>query len=272
MKWLISFLAMLSPGALFAGCGDAPEACEIDSGSYHAVLPADPEGAPVVIWLHGAGSHGGAAIGNKALVQGFTERGYVVLAPTGFRSFGGAKGRSWNFYPGWEGRDETVFLRDVLSDAGARFGLDTGRSLLSGFSAGGFMVTYLACQTPELFSAYAPVAGGFWRPHPQDCAGPVKLLHSHGWRDKTVPLEGRSLGGGRFQQGDIFEGMQLFRAANACVDEKPDSFPEGGTYLRRRWDNCAPGSALEMALFPGGHTVPADWPALAVDWFEGLEE
>ena len=40
-------------------------------------------------------------------------------------------------------------------------------------------------------AAYAPVAGSFWRPHPdmEACAGPVDLLHTHGWRDKTVPLD-----------------------------------------------------------------------------------
>ena len=132
------------------------------------------------------------------------------------------------------------------------------------------MVTYLACEAPESFAAYAPVSGGFWRPHPAGCAGPVRLLHTHGWSDTTVPLEGRFLGGGRFQQGDIFAGLEIWRAANRCPDQRPDAHAATGPFWRRSWTGCAPGSALELALFPGGHTVPEGWADLALDWFEAL--
>ena len=94
----------------------------------------------------------------------------------------------------------------MLDDAEKRFNIDRDRVLMTGYSIGGSNVSYLACREPEIAAAFAPVAGGFWRPHPEDCAGPVKLLHTHGWRDQTVPLEGRPLGetpNGRVEQGDI---------------------------------------------------------------------
>lgn len=267
---LAAALLVAAPGSVRAGCGAEPAACSMSSGTYHAVLPEYAEKAPVLVFLHGYGSSGENAISLTRMVEPALARGYAVLAPDGLpRSTDGSGPASWNFYPGWSGRDEAGFLKDVVADAAHRFGVDSDRVLLSGFSAGGFMVNYLACSTPEAFDAYAPVAGGFWRPHPDVCAGPVRLFHTHGWADTTVPLEGRLLGGGRFQQGDIFAGLEIWRAANACADEKPTGFDRTGEFLRRLWEACEPGSALEMALFPGGHTVPSGWVDMALDWFEG---
>ncbi len=88
--------------------------------------------------------------------------------------------------------------------------------------------------------------------------------------DRTVPLEGRFLGGGQFQQGDIFAGLEIWRNANGCVDERPDGYRETGVFWRRRWD-CGEG-VLELALYPGGHGVPPGWGDMVLDWFEALPE
>jgi polyhydroxybutyrate depolymerase len=260
--------------ALFAGpaladCDNGAAPCQLTDGEYSLALPSEGgANPPVVMFLHGAGSNGANVLKNKRVVGAFLRRGYAVLAPTGARSFGGRNGRSWNFFPGWEGRDETDFLQRVVADSATRFGTSPDRVLLAGFSAGAFMVSYLACESPVTFSAYAPVSGGFWRPQPASCAGPVRLFQTHGWSDKTVPLEGRYLHGKEFQQGDIFSGLEIWRAANGCVNPNPDSFSTTGDFMRRKWSGCAPGSALEMALFPGGHTVPKGWSDMVLDWFE----
>lgn len=268
---LILCFQLVAMSEVQAACGNAPDACEIDNGTYHAVLPEAARDAPILVFLHGYGSSGQNVIRLKRMIEPALARGYAVLAPNGLTGASdGAGPASWNFYPGWPGRDEAAFLSALVDDAAARFGLDHDRVLLSGFSAGGFMVSYIACDKPELFSAYAPVAGGFWRPHPKTCVGPVRLLHTHGWADAVVPLEGRLLGGGRFQQGDIFAGLEILRSANDCLDEKPSDFDQTGMFMRRIWTDCAPGFALEMALFPGGHTVPEGWTDLALDWFEQI--
>jgi len=261
-------LGMIASPAL-AGCGGDPGPCLMFDGEYELVLPETVTSAmPSVMFLHGAGGSGRTVMGNKKLINSLVSRGYAVLAPTGSRRFRNSSGYVWNFYPGWEGRDAGQFLRDVADDAAERFDLDRGRMLLAGFSAGAFMVNYLACDTPGAFAAYASVSGGFWRPHPEACKGPVKLFHTHGWSDKTVPLEGRILGNGRFEQGDIFAGLEIWRTANKCTQQNPNSFSQTDGFWRRKWSGCAPGSALEMAMFPGGHTVPPGWGAMVLDWFE----
>ncbi len=262
---------LLASGAAQAACGPAADVCALNDGEYHLAMPDNRSApAPAVIFLHGAGGTGQTALRNRAMVRALTKRGYAVIAPTGGRRFGNRTGRVWNFYPGWEGRDEVDFLMRVAADAAGRFNLDRDRMMLSGFSAGGFMVNYLACAAPGSFAAYASVAGGFWRPHPETCAGPVRLFHTHGWRDKTVPLEGRALRGGTFLQGDIFAGMEIWRAANACAGEDPDAYSDTGGFWRRKWTACAPGSALEFAMHAGGHGVPRGWADMALDWFEAL--
>lgn len=261
-------LSVLASPAL-ASCGDAAGACVMATGEYDLVLPDTGAAAPpVVMFLHGAGGSGATVMKNKRLINSLLARGYAVLAPTGARRFRNGAGFVWNFLPGWEGRDENRFLQDVADDASRRFGFSRTRMLLAGFSAGGFMVNYLACDTPDAFAAYASVSGGFWRPQPDQCAGPVKLFHTHGWADKTVPLEGRILGGGRYEQGDIFAGLEIWRDANDCASQNPNSYSDTGEFWRRKWTGCAPGSALEMAMFPGGHRVPAGWGDMVLDWFE----
>ena len=95
----------------------------------------------------------------------------------------------------------------------------------------------------------------------------MRLLHTHGWRDQTVPLEGRPLQPG-LEQGDIFAGLEIWRRENGCTGLQADGFATDAGCWRRGWDRCAPTPALELALHPGGHEVPGEWADMALDWFE----
>ena len=248
-------------------CG-AETPCRIDGGTYRIALPADPQDAPVVVFLHGFGSSGAGTMRMTEVVEAVTARSYAFVAPDGQPRDGG-NGLRWDFRgASADRRDEDGFLRDVLADAVDRFGLDPERAILAGFSNGAFQTAYQACRSPGDFDAFAPVSGTFWVPQPESCAGPVRLFQTHGWRDGVVPLEGRPLGE-RAVQGDVFEGLDLWRRTNFCARDDPQGFAETGTFQRRHWD-CAPGSALELALFPGGHQVPGGWAAMMLDWYEAL--
>lgn len=251
-------------------CGATDHACEIDGGEYFIALPDRdvPKGA--VVFLHGWGGQGAGIMNNASLRDNVLNRGYAFVAPNGTPRSNG-NGRSWSFHPDLPiARDDIGFLADVMADLPSRHGVPAEHILLGGFSAGGFMTSYLACATPDAASAYVPVSGGFWRPHPQGCAGPVRLFHTHGWADTVVPLEGRLLRNGTLAQGDIFHGMDLWRQANGCTEMAADRTSTEGTFWLRGWDRCAPGSALEFALFPGGHSIPRGWTDMVLDWYEAL--
>ena len=258
----------LGSGVAYAGCASDPAPCTIPSGDYHIALPDDPQDAPVMVFLHGAGSSGANVMRNSGLVNAVTQRGYAILAPSALPRRAGQNGGVWTFLPSWEGRDEPAFLAETVRAAATRFGVSDRKILLAGFSAGAFMVHYLACETPGQFPAYAPLAGAFWEPHPEACNGPVKLFQTHGWTDTTVPLEGRPLFNGQFLQGDVFASLTTWRQANDCPNMAPDRYEETGVYMRRAWTDCATGSALELALHPGGHSIPAGWVDMVLDWFE----
>lgn len=261
-------LILIAPFALACGGPGAP--CEAPGGGiYHAALPEGAEAPPVLVFLHGFGGRGEGVIRNRGLLKPVLARGYAVIAPQGLPFREGRKGGAWNAFANRDRRDDVAFLGRVIDDAAARFGLDRDRVLLGGFSGGGMMTWRVACDAPDLAAAYAPIAGLLWRPLPEACAGPVRLFHTHGWSDPVVPIEGRSVAGGRFTQGDLFAGLDILRAANGCLKDDPDNYAVTGDHQRRKWV-CAEGTALEMALHPGGHRISTGWSAMTLDWFEGL--
>ena len=258
---------LMTAGAAQAGCDASPDACEVATGTYHIVLP-EAKNPPAVLWLHGAGGSGAGAVRNTGMVNAWTDRGFAFIAADGLPR-PGRSNSSWSFHPERpKVRDEPTFFAQIKADAAANHGIDPDRVILAGFSIGGSMTSYVACDQPGLFAAYAPVGGSFWRPHPVECAGPVRLFHTHGWRDTTVPLEGRPLGGGVIYQGDVWHAMEIWRATNDCPQLRPDGFDMSDTFWRRVWTECSAGSALEFALHPGAHGIPRGWSAMIMDWFE----
>ncbi len=275
MRSALRPLCALATAAMFScaalACGQRGDPCKVPLGDYYAKAPPVGSNATraAIVHFHGGGGDGFAVIEDKATVDPMIARGYVVLAPQGLPR--PPLGNSWSFRSDHDmRRDELAFLREVVADAARRFAIDTSRILVTGHSVGGSLTWYIACRAPMEFAAFAPVAGGFWRPHPETCAGPVKMLHSHGWDDPVVPLEGRKFRRPQFtaQQGDIFEGLQLWRKANGCDTQAPSRLERNDRYWTRTWTGCAPGSHLQLVLYPGGHDTPAFWPQLVMDWFE----
>lgn len=274
---ILALVCLMAPGPGYADapCGEADRLCKTPLGEYAIALPEEATDSPVpaLLYFHGAGGSGPRVMRNSGMINAFKERGYAIIAPSGLKRPNSRFGPGWSFLPIREKqRDELLFARQVLADAAKRHNIDRDMVLVSGFSVGGSLTWYLACQVPSLGRAFAPVAGAFWRPHPKsvDCAGPVKLLHTHGWRDGTVPLEGRPLGGGRIYQGDVFEGLRILREVNGCTQLRADKFDTSGRFWRRKWTKCSTGSALEFTLHTGGHGVPKGWATMAMNWFEAL--
>lgn len=251
-------------------CGAEGPACGVALGEYRVAEPSTPATArPAVVFIHGAGDSAAGILARQQFVDEFTRHGYVVIAPQGLmrpdRGF-----TNWYFRPDDPPRrDELAFMRQIMADATERFHINRARVLLAGESIGGSVTWYLACRAPGDFAAYAPVDGGFWNKLPTGCAGPVKLLHTHGWTDATVPLEGRAIPGVAVQ-GDIFAGLAIWRLANGCPTQAPSATTAEGKIWHRQWTGCAAGSWLEFVLHDGGHDVPDWWAPMARAWFEKL--
>ena len=269
-SWLVAACGALMTGPCLADdvWGSPALPCTVPEGAYFAAAPTwhagDPP-RPAVVFLHGAGGSGAVAVEDPSLGPPITGRGYVLLAPTG-QARPDRDGFFWSLGSRPPLRDEAAFLAYVLDDAAARFHLDRNRVFVTGFSMGAGVVWQLACHDPSAYAAYGPVAGGFWRGQPTGCAGPVKLLLTHGWRDDAVPLEGWEQD--QAVEGGIFDEVQLWRRLNGCPNPHADSFAAIAQFWQRTWTDCAPGSALTFVLHPDGHEVPAGWADMALDWFE----
>ena len=286
IRLALAALAMpvASIAAAQAPCGEPMGECRVASGTYHVSLPDPParggagtDRGPALLFFHGAGRSGAQTMRDRAFVRQFNRRGYAVISPNGLARPGSRFGPGWSFLPGRaRQRDELAFAREVLADASARFSIDRERILVGGFSVGGSLVWYLACEDRGLGRAYAPVSGAFWRtrdgaiPGARDCSGPVDMFHTHGWRDETVPLEGRPLGDASILQGDVFASLAVLREVNGCAGLKADRFSGDGRFLQRWWTACESGAALRFALHPGAHEVPPGWAGMAIDWFASL--
>jgi len=208
-------------------------------------------------------------IRNTALLATAAARGYALIVPQGQPISADQPQLNWSVQDGRAmARDDLAFLAEVLDDVAAR-GIDRDRILMTGFSRGGSMVWDVACHRPRMARAYAPVGGAFWEPIPEVCAGPVNLFHTHGWSDRTVPLEGRAVAGGTRVQGDAFVSLRVLRKTLGCSPQTPDTTAmeaEGNLWFRE-WAHC-PRGRIDLMLHPGGHSLPPGWLNRALDWFE----
>ncbi|MBY8974671.1 polyhydroxybutyrate depolymerase [Rhodobacteraceae bacterium NNCM2] len=256
----------LGPALGEAPCGGPDVPCVLESGSYHFARP-EGEIRGVVLHLHGGGGYANAVI-KGPIVRRALARGYAVIAPQGWHPEN-RYNRNWSVEADNTSfnRDDMTFLRTVLAHVEAEHGVVPEPLLISGFSRGGSFAWDIACKEPEMARAFAPVAGAFWDTLPTGCAAPVDLFHTHGWTDRVVPLEGRSLRGGTVIQGDVWASLFILRETNGCTNRQPETGTAEGEHWWRHWSDCEAGR-IDLMLHPGGHGVPKGWTDLALDWFE----
>ena len=95
----------------------------------------------------------------------------------------------------------------------------------------------------------------------------MRLFHTHGKADRTVPLEGRKILPG-FVQGNVLDAMQIWRAANDCPLPNPDGTQSLVTSTLQDWTRCAPDTSRSFDQHGLGHSKPKGWAQMAVGWFE----
>ena len=249
-------------------CGGSDERCSLPSGNYYMAEPAADAAKGIVVHLHGGGGRGRGLL-NSGLGKEAVARGYIFVAPDGDQP-GTRFSKNWSVrsndrvFP----RDDIGFLDEVLADVRSRTGASDVPVMLAGFSRGGSMVWDVACHNPTFADAYAPLAGAFWDDLPETCKAPVRLFHTHGWNDRTVPLEGRSFGGGSTIQGDVWQSLKVLRANNGCDARQPERNSFEGDLWFRHWTDCKAGE-IQLMLHKGGHGAPKGWSVRMMDWFEG---
>ncbi|MGL4974139.1 MAG: alpha/beta hydrolase family esterase [Bosea sp. (in: a-proteobacteria)] len=255
-------------------CG-GPVSCFTNSGRYRLRVPAGWDGQPglpALIFFHGWQETPEGILAMQEITAFADAFDLVLVVPEG-------QGKTWS-YPGSPSRhrDDFRFVEEVLDDLPRRFPVDEKRIWASGFSQGGSMVWNIACQMPERFLAFAPVAGGFWEPLPAACKqASTRIFHVHGTTDATVPMKGRSLRNGLWKQGDIAKGWTILAKANGCQFDLDEPFghmaPQTGSDLPLACTpsrSCPANSAMMLCLHGGGHHVSGAHLESAWSWITTL--
>ncbi len=270
MTKLLIFLALfleISVTSVTAAQPKLSDQFKVSKGTYRIALPRDlKKPAPVVMYFHGLGGSSKAVIKNSKLVKPAIDKGYIFIALEGAKR-PSSKHRNWAIRDGvkpW--RNEVDYIHQVIDDVSAKFLIDRSRITLAGFSRGGSAVWDIACYAPKGFAAFAPAGGALWSPLPHKCSQPVRLMHSHGWRDNTVPIEGRIIPNKNIRQGDVFASMSLLRSASKLNDHKPEKFSKNQETMCRSWAQ----NNLRLCIYPQGHSIPHKWMSKVITWFEAL--
>jgi polyhydroxybutyrate depolymerase len=239
-------------------CG-ADSDCVLGDRSYRISLPESAEG-PVgaLIWAHGYRGSAEGAMRNGSLRRMAHEQGLAFIAAQGVEG-------TWDLPNGPRTMDSTgaaefAYFEAVIADAVARHGIDPDRVVAAGFSAGGMMVWNLACARPALFAGFVPVSGTYWLEPPATCAQPVaSIVHIHGDRDETVPLDGRPIGETR--QGKVSDSLTMYGTfGNFGPAQKRDA---GGLACTER--AARSGDILDFCLFEGGHSFRTEFLQHAIE-------
>ena len=247
-------LALLLAAGAVRACGVESD-CRVGERLYRISLPEGATG-PVgaVVWGHGYRGTAAGVMRNGSLRRMVHEAGLALIALE-------AKGGGWDIPNNPRdmastGAAEFAYVEAVIADAEARFGIDRGQLVASGFSAGGMLAWNLACARPELFAGVVPVSGTFWQAPPEACVTPVvSLVHVHGDSDQTVPLDGRAIR--QTRQGKVSEALEMYRVLGGFGAE----IERRDGPLRCREARNAEGALLAFCLFEGGHSFRTEYLA-----------
>jgi predicted peptidase len=185
--WIVAFSAVLC-----VGVADAQTAAPTSAGIHELTLPGTErrytlsiprrytgrEPVPLIVSLHYGGQvtpFFGRGLLELLIEPALRELGAIVVAPD-------AAAR------GWANEQAEAHVLELVDHIVARYNIDTGKTLLTGYSMGGMGTWYLAPRHPERFRAAIPMAG-----RPQDSAEslewatPMYVIHSTA--DELIPLE-----------------------------------------------------------------------------------
>jgi polyhydroxybutyrate depolymerase len=159
---------------------------------------------PLVLNLHGLGSHAQEQMEYSDLDEKADVEGFIVVAPQGTNTEF-IPARHWNFST-LETFDDTpddvAFISALLDRLEQQLCIDTARVYATGMSNGAQMSVRVACNLSDRVAAIAPVAGSYFPPAFVQIPGepgcdterPVPVIAFHGTADSVIKFEGGPLG------------------------------------------------------------------------------
>ncbi len=229
---------------------------------YYAVIPeaVSPETKlPLLLALHGAPGHGANMAEFSGLREQASIRNFIAVFPDG-TSARDPVFLNWNTgtccgYARDNNIDDLGFLRRLIEKFIREYPVDPERVYMAGFSKGGMMAYYFACQHADLLAGIAVVAGAF---NLSECnpVRPLDVLIVHGRADTAIPYGGELKGNlpplRDTEDRPVAYATHFWRKVNHC-------HPAGG-HLSGRIEftdyPCFRAALRLISLLDEGHTWP----------------
>jgi len=155
---------------------------------YRLFVPKEYDGSrpfPLVVALHGLGGTEDSMFGaNYAVLPEVEKRGYILVAPLGYRIDGGY-GRADTKRSQLSEADVMNVLARVRKD----YKIDEQRIYLMGHSLGGIGTWVLGAKYPQIWAALGPISG-VADPRTVEAMRNIPEVVVHGDADNTVPVGG----------------------------------------------------------------------------------
>ena len=238
--------------------------------SYFLHLPEDlPNDAPLVFVLHGYGGRADTMMGFSGMNPVADENGFAVCYPQGTEDH---KNRYfWNVGYSYHQDldvDDVKFLASLAEYLQKELRLSGQNTFCTGMSNGGDMCYRLACQTPDVFSAIAPIAGCMmeWIRDACNSTDPIPVFAIHGTKDPVTRWDGDmddTQGHGPYLS--TLASFEFWSRKNECrqtvVDTLPNIDAAGGSYVvsEKRTAGIDDHEVWLYALISGMHDWPGTW-------------
>lgn len=174
----LAFRRRASTGSV--GGVDGPFGLEAVRDGILYVPDTAAAGAPVMLFLHGAGGSGRREL--RAVLGAADRFGAVVAAPD-------SRGVTWDVIHGGFGPD-VEFVDRVLDAVADRCDVDFDRLAIGGISDGATYALSLGLTNGDLFGWILAFSPGGAVPGP--LAGKPRVFISHGTQDPILPIDGTS--------------------------------------------------------------------------------
>jgi polyhydroxybutyrate depolymerase len=143
---------------------------------------------PLVIDFHGMGDTPDKQKGMSGFLALSDSDGFLIAWPTGID-------KAWNFGPCCTCSrtvDDLGFAKAIVNEVASLACLDLKRVYANGFSIGGAMTNYVACNGADVFAAATPSASDLLGSGQTPCqpVRPISVLAFRGTADTTVPYAG----------------------------------------------------------------------------------
>ena len=217
-------------------------------------LDPNPDGYPLVIGLHGAGSEGYGMIGTAFLGQKAIKEKFIVASPSALVynliSW-------WNAGDGYEeicqGTDDLGFISALIDTMINNYNVDTTRIYLLAHSNGSMMAYRVAAELSHRIAAIATNSGQMVYEY-CDPEFPVPIIHFHGLEDPICPYEGK--GDSIIVIPHVDSVMAIWRKVNNCTSI-PDTILNENRIIGKKWTSLdGKGDIILYTIEGWGHSWP----------------